>query len=552
MISCDGETLSADRPLTAGLPHGSRRRSVSLTRAMTGRRPRGSNPGENSINGCCTITTSCWDHVSLMHKSDGHLRSPICRWDDLGSNDKAGPGPEATSVGQTKQQQLQHHKTAAAASSSATTAGPEAAKDFTKPRMPTASFGHASVKEAMKKELQERRRVREMVQREQGAKQQEQRRPTAAASAAMPEVPTAAPEVPMATSEARRSAGFSSPERLPPGQRLGLQEMAALPMADGLAAFDAAVDGPAAVGAAINRSRSSHEGRRELAAGRSVSPSWALLERSVRSHTFGPTLMSSSRSISAAPRFVRPGPGPGSYAGLEAAYLALSYVPRVPSAIVPLAARDASVAVDGTGGVGGGGGWMPSLASLAAWHTADPAAARDRIHRRAPAAIIGTEGLHDEAADSLDGPGEEDDDWLPVDIRYSLVEARVKGPLVMRPPPLPPASVMEEGVEVEGEPADPWSVDDLVRAHKPAWSFGLAGRWPEEGGAAALGGLLSRPPQPLEPNYSLVRPRLAGIPKFSAFLNLRCDDVQNLLGSDSEFESLNVWCLSDLSSMCVG
>ena len=534
MISCDGETLSADRPLTAGLPHGSRRRSVSLTRAMTGRRPRGSNPGENSINGCCTITTSCWDHVSLMHKSDGHLRAPICRWDDLGSNDKAGPGPEATSVGQTKQQQLQHHKTAAAASSSATTAGPEAAKDFTKPRMPTASFGHASVKEAMKKELQERRRVRELVQREQGAKQQEQRRLTAAASAAMPEVPTAAPEDPTAISEAQRPAGFSSPERLPPGQRLGLQVVAALPLEDGLAAVDAAV----------GRSRSSDAGRRELAAGRSVSPSWALLERSVRSHTFGPTLMSSSRSISAAPRFVRPGPGPGSYAGLEAAYLALSYVPRVPSAIVPLAARDASVAVDGTGGVGGGGGWMPSLASLAAWHTADPAAARDRIHRRAPTAIIGTEGLHEEAATPLDGPGEDDVDWLPVDIRYSLVEARVKGPLVMRPPPLPSASVMEEGGEVEGEPADPWSVDDLVRAHKPSWSFGLAGRWPEEG-AAALGGLLDRPPQPLEPNYSLVRPRLTvGIPRFSAFLNLRCDDVQNLMLSllrrDFEFESLTV------------
>ena len=408
------------------------------------------------------------------------------------------------------------------------------AKDLTKPRMPTVSFAHASAKEAIlqdleKKKAERQRRLRQLQLDEAAAAEKQRRTKEEAAERAsaciVPE------ELVVGT------GAVSSPERVPTASRMrdssAFQEdptSSSRPDAAASAARAPMRRGPLAMSSADLSGGESWFGpmtradvggdaahQREALAGRSVSPSWALLERSVRSHSFGAT----TRSLSAAPhRYVRPSPGPGSYLGLEAAHASLSYVARPPSAVIPRGAASALVAVDGTGGVGGGGGWEPTASSLAAWRMSDPAAALDRIKRRPPVAVIGTLGL----AAISDEEEEESDGAELIEIRYSQVEPRVKGVIVMRTPAALPigddnGDARDDARDVEG--VDPWALDGLLRARKPSWSFGQSDRWSEA--ASSSGGLMVRPPQLLYPNYELVKPRAAvGIPKFAAFLNLRC------------------------------
>ena len=276
-------------------------------------------------------------------------------------------------------------------------------------------------------------------------------------------------------------------------------------------------------------------GARSVARARSRSPSWALVERSTPAISFGG---GSSRSFSA-PRasspFVRPSPGPGSYVGLDggSGYSALSYIPRVPSALVPRAADAAAGAVIGSTQ----GGWQPTAASLAAWRASDSSGALDRLRRRAPSAVIGTEGLQGVASASIEVNRQSLEEYDLAEVRFTLVEPRVRGVLPMIRPPLVTIVDEDENGESNGDDAaageqlpDPGrAVDEFMKARKPAWSFTVSDRWPVDatagglaGGRAGTGGLLlSRPPEPLNPNYDFVRPRIACIPRFATFLNLR-------------------------------
>jgi hypothetical protein len=160
-------------------------------------------------------------------------------------------------------------------------------------------------------------------------------------------------------------------------------------------------------------------------------------------------------------------------------------------------------------------------------------------------------GERDEGVDRTEGG----DTFLghdgAVTIRYTLVEPRVRGVLPMIRPLL--VSIRDEDGEGEGGEEhdnvvgdtnslpDPWrAVDGFMKVRKPSWSFAVSERWPEEvshGGARGIDGadrlMLSRPPQPLDPNYDFIRPRVAGIPRFATFLNLRCFDRAKLISANT-------------------
>ncbi len=357
---------------------------------------------------------------------------------------------------------------------------PEGARDFTKPRMPAATFGHGSAREAIVKELERRKAQRDKMQH------------ATSAAATEPSVPPPQPSLP-----------FSSPDRLRNHQRLQGEvsnEEAALGRAARHQWSIHPRDGDA-----------DHHARQSLA-GRSVSPSWALIERRVTSPSFRGYLGRSVSVGSAVRRRYTRDPGPGSY-DTEDAHAALSYVARAPSAVIPLAEGPRG---SGSMDLGAAGAWLPTASSLAAWREADPAAARDRLRPRAPGAVVGTEprGIQRTSEPAVDPDG--DAAAIHAEIVYSAVEPRVRGVIVMRPPPAI-APIAEGEEDAAAGLGDPWSLDSLVRPLKPAWTFGSTSRWP-----LMDPGYEERARQPaLDPSFVLVRPRLQGIPQFAAYLNLR-------------------------------
>lgn len=338
----------------------------------------------------------------------------------------------------------------------------------------SATLMLSQAREAIRGLLEERQRQRaqKLAQQQQQQQQlQQQQQPTAGASAGGTASPGAS----------RPAPGFSSPDRM---------------LRESVVQAEAAAQG---------------QDRQQA---RTVSPSWALLERRAPSASFG----GAARPVSAMawrPRIARD-PAPGSYAGLEAAYASLSYIPRPPSAVIPRAAVRAS------SGAEEGGAWVPTAAALTAWRQLDVGAAIDQTKRRAPAVLISTAQLRPDSEDEEEArdasPGLQEV-WP---ISYSQVEARVVGGTIM---PLHPERT------VQGEPEDgcgraestelaldPWGLDSVVRVSKPAWSFALADRWQQPDSGATTAHRLT-----LEPNLDFGRPRVLGIPRFAAFLNMQAD-----------------------------
>lgn len=128
----------------------------------------------------------------------------------------------------------------------------------------------------------------------------------------------------------------------------------------------------------------------------------------------------------------------------------------------------------------------------------------------------------------------------PSEIRYSLVEARVRGSYLMRQSQkLVTTSLKDGAASADGEivhlPAgreladrDPWDIDAMTRAHRPSW---VISPWPggsrtvgrgDAGGGEGLnrGGVGDevvhvRPLQDLNPQYDVIRPRVQGALSFA-------------------------------------
>jgi hypothetical protein len=134
------------------------------------------------------------------------------------------------------------------------------------------------------------------------------------------------------------------------------------------------------------------------------------------------------------PRYSRD-PGPGQY-DPELADGALSRMTRSPAAVFGTAPRGAA---DPYGSPTRSGGAAAAAAADVAWLDRDPGAALDFTRRRVPAAMILPEAAV--ARPAADGGGDGDGDGgeggagpLVLDVRYALVEPRVRGTPIMRRP----------------------------------------------------------------------------------------------------------------------
>ncbi|GAX72771.1 hypothetical protein CEUSTIGMA_g227.t1 [Chlamydomonas eustigma] len=422
----------------------------------------------------------------------------------------------------------------------------EAAKDFIKPRKPVASFGHTSVKEAMLKEMEKRKRtVQERLHAQERHKETIKGlkgciKVIGSGSLGEGQGPQAITELMNATSTASPSvlgntASFeqpSSPDRML-NHRRGTQAPSHLSLSHGVDACDGAnnishIGSNKWDGGVLDWLKRSYSVERERVAGRSISPRWELLQRRVTTPSFSGY---ASRSVSVggampgAPmrsemvgRYSRR-PGPGSYLHAEDAHASLSYVARPPSTTIPRAQLPRFLMEGETGSA-----WQPTAAALEMWSQADPGAAKDRLRPRAPGVVIGTEVRlkvdpvpHADDEAQVGGGGVTD---FQLQIRYDLVEPRLIGLVNMRAS-LRQALVVnqlpaESNSGVEGV-EDPWALDQAVRVLKPSWSFKAASRW----AAAAYDRELVRRQRDLEPSYSFGRHRVQGIPNFAAFLTSR-------------------------------
>lgn len=185
---------------------------------------------------------------------------------------------------------------------------------------------------------------------------------------------------------------------------------------------------------------------------------------------------------------------------------------------------------------------VPPAEALQRMREADLGAAFDRMLRaRAPAAFLNTAGpwrgdpggrpdvtIQVEGEEGSSGEGEA---GQPLDVSYTLVEARVRGAPIMRPPQ-PPRAPTDREVAIEAAAADglalqlaanPWEVDRAVRSRHPAWMILTEGRdgLLDKDGRRVVGPQRPQALTVLFPNWEALKPRVRGIPDFARFLNTR-------------------------------
>ena len=287
------------------------------------------------------------------------------------------------------------------------TPGLEAAIDFVKGRRPmgAVAFGGPSVRGQIQEELERRRQARE-VRQQQRLQQQLER----AASSPSPE----------RVQHAGR--GFASPERVPAhageGGPVGEASLgAASSVAPSPARLRPASAGGATVASAGGAQPTANPSRLSLRASlrassqhppglllhpatqrsvsvdparasRSISPSFALIERRAPSVAFGPppgtTTTPSRRSSSTGhPRYSTE-PGPGAYSVYDSFSMSrtLSTAARPPSAVFLAAPRAPNHNATG---------WQPSAEGLVAWQSMDAGRARDLLGEFSS---VGQGGIH--------------------------------------------------------------------------------------------------------------------------------------------------------------
>ncbi|KXZ43482.1 hypothetical protein GPECTOR_89g502 [Gonium pectorale] len=351
-------------------------------------------------------------------------------------------------------------------------AGLGAALDAVRPRLQAAHFGHKSVAESMRKELQARRE-RQLEKARQLAEQlksqpQEQLWPAVAA-------------------QLRR-------ERL---QRLGrLRRPHALGDEDCLQEQQQQRQGSGSDGQPPRDAEAAGAG---------------LLGDRVPAVTFSMSRSPASPAGRAA-RYSRD-PGPGHYEP-SLADGAISRIARSPAALFGTARRTV-VPRPGGGADDSDGGGSPtrhatSAAAEVAWLTRDPLAALDYTLRRVPAAVISPAPPPSETVQ--DGRQSEEGGLEMLDVRFTLVEPRIRGAPLMRAPPPAAVSIHDEdagGVPLERLPADPWAIDTAIRPRRPAWGFESLGH--SELAQRPMGRHLLD----LRPVYDLVERRVQGAPDFS-------------------------------------
>ncbi|GFR40593.1 hypothetical protein Agub_g1173, partial [Astrephomene gubernaculifera] len=255
-----------------------------------------------------------------------------------------------------------------------------------------------------------------------------------------------------------------------------------------------------------------------------VMPSYALVQKRAPVTTFSP-----ARTVAPSPRYSRE-PGPGHY-DPQLADTALSRMARSPAPFFGGARRSVVVSSSHGGEAADGGSPTHAGASSAAaasaaaevaWLYRDPAAALDYTKRRVPAAVIlpapsamqrrqgelEGEGADEGTAVGLHQPTQE----LVLDVRFTLVEPRVRGTPIMRRPQPAPAAVVEDeyGQPLERLIADPWAIDLAIRRRRPAWGFPAVGHVDILPKSPVGRDLLD-----LRPVYDLVERRVAGAPDFS-------------------------------------
>ncbi|GIL89349.1 hypothetical protein Vretifemale_17172 [Volvox reticuliferus] len=242
--------------------------------------------------------------------------------------------------------------------------------------------------------------------------------------------------------------------------------------------------------------------------------SYALVEKRAPAVSFSPIRQGQQPQ----PRYSRE-PGPGHY-DPDVADGTLSRLTRSPATVFGTARRD----LNSSPTRHGCGSGTVAVAADIAWLDRDPATALDFTRRRVPTALILPEAAATTAPPSAGGDEGTGQSML-LDVRFTLVEPRVRGTPAMRKPQPPVVQVSDEDGELLERitgPTDPWAIDLATRPRRPAWGFPLLGH------AGLIQSPVSRHLLDLRPVYGLVHRRVAGAPDFARTLERNAGDAERL------------------------